>query len=99
MAGSINFATGVVVVDEDDDHPPRETTLKDVFYENYISRKPEGVSDEDWKAEARAYVDGLFVTNGKNGFVFRDYTSHTMRIFYNHIKYSSYSFNHSILHC
>ena len=34
------------------------------------------------KGRGVGYVDGLFVTNGKGGFVFRDYTSHTMRIFY-----------------
>ena len=70
MAGSINFATGRVIVNGE------ESDLKTIFYNNYLGR------DNHTAEEAQAYVDGLFVTNGKGGFVFRDYTSHTMRIFY-----------------
>lgn len=77
MAGSINFATGDVVVDG------VHTTLKQIFYDNFYNRSlAENMSAADAAAAAQAYVDGLFVTNGKGGFVFRDYTSHTMRIFY-----------------
>ena len=67
MAGSINFATGKVVVNG------VESDLKTIFYNNYLGR------DGHTAAEAQAYVDGLFVPGTS---VFRDYTSHEMKMFY-----------------
>ena len=54
------------------------TTLKDLFYNNYKKR---GHSD----AEAKAYVDGIFVeriVEGRPCYVFDDYSTHTMKAFY-----------------
>ena len=70
FAGSVNFATGEVIVEGN------PTTLRDIFYNNYLNR------DNHTAAEAQAYVDGIFVPNGQGGYVFRDYTTHSMRCFY-----------------
>ncbi|MBR6384677.1 MAG: hypothetical protein IKS03_00905, partial [Ruminococcus sp.] len=85
LAGKVNFATGDVEV------KGVSTTLKDLFYKNYLGR--DGHTEE----EARAYVNEIFtekdvtrvtiengvevVTPGK-GYVFKDYTPHSMKIFY-----------------
>ena len=78
MAGSINFATGDVFIDEEE-----PTTLKKIFYKNAQARAiADGKSEDVAAAEAQTYVDGLFMPNGKGGYVFKDYTTHTMKMFY-----------------
>ena len=78
MAGSINFATGEVFIDEEE-----PTTLKKIFYKNAKARAiADGKSEDAAEAEAQTYVDGLFMPNGKGGYVFKDYTTHTMKMFY-----------------
>ena len=72
VPGSVNFRTGEVRVNGE------STTLKDLFYDNFIAR---GGSPED----AQAYVDGIFVKrviDGKTRYVFKDYSTHTMKTFY-----------------
>ena len=69
VPGKVNFRTGEVNVNGTD------TTLYDLFYNNYLSR---GGSE----ADARAYVEELFEQNEDGQWVFKDYTQHTMRIFY-----------------
>ena len=69
VPGSVNFRNGRVMVNG------TPTTLKDLFYQNYIAR---GHSD----AEAEAYVADKFVQNEDGDWVFEDYTMHTMSIFY-----------------
>lgn len=73
VPGSVNYHTGDVVVNG------VHTTLRDVFYNNYIKRG-------HTRSEAQAYVDDLFMektdTNGRTYYTFKDYTTHTMRIFY-----------------
>ena len=69
VAGKVNFRTGEVNVNGID------TTLKELFYQNYLNRN-------HTPDEAQAYVDSLFVENGEGGWVFRDYTNHRMRLFY-----------------
>ena len=73
VPGSVNYHTGRVVVNG------VQTTLRDVFYNNYVGR---GHSASD----AQAYVDDLFMektdSNGHTYYTFKDYTTHTMRIFY-----------------
>ena len=73
VPGSVNYHTGRVVVNG------VQTTLRDVFYNNYIGR---GHSASD----AQAYVDDLFMektdSSGHTYYTFKDYTTHTMRIFY-----------------
>ena len=72
VPGSVNFRTGDVRVNG------VPTTLKDLFYNNFITR---GGSPED----AKAYVDGIFVeriVEGRPCYVFDDYSTHTMKAFY-----------------
>ncbi len=68
VPGNVNFCTGEVYING------RHTTLKELFYEN--CRKREG------EEAAQAYVDALFVQNEQGQWIFPDYTTHTMRIFY-----------------
>lgn len=72
VPGSVNYSTGDVYVNG------THTTLKDLFYNNYKNRGHSA-------AEAREYVDGIFqekTVNGKTCYVFKDYSAHTVRIFY-----------------
>ena len=69
LAGSVNFSTGEVVV------YGKRTTLRDLFYNNYLKRN-------HTKAEAQAYIDEKFEKNSKGQYIFKPYTSHTMSIFY-----------------
>ena len=69
LAGTVNFATGEVVVNG------TQKTLKDLFYNNYLDR---GHTTE----EAQLYVDSKFKQNSEGNYVFNDYTLHTMKIFY-----------------
>ena len=69
LPGSVNYSTGDVVVNG------KKTTLYELFYNNYIAR---GNSE----ADAKAYVDEIFTQNSNGQYIFKDYTTHTMRIFY-----------------
>ena len=72
VPGSVNFRTGDVRVNG------VSTTLKELFYNNFIAR---GGS----QADAQAYVDGIFIeriVDGRPCFVFDDYSTHTMKAFY-----------------
>lgn len=81
MAGSINFATGQVIVEGES--TTLNTTLKDIFYNNFKDReKAAGVDEATAEANAQAYVDGIFVETREGNFVFRDYTTHEMKMFY-----------------
>ena len=68
VAGSANFSTGEVVVDG------QHTTLRQLFESNYRKRNPGATT-----AEVNEFLAGYF--NG-NETVFKDYSSHTMKIFY-----------------
>ncbi|MBQ6362071.1 MAG: LPXTG cell wall anchor domain-containing protein [Lachnospiraceae bacterium] len=73
VPGSVNYSTGEVNVNG------QSTTLKDLFYNNYKNR------DNHTDVEAQAYVDSIFqkkMVDGNECYVFRDYTDHTVRIFY-----------------
>jgi len=72
VPGSVNFRTGDVRVNG------KPTTLRDIFYNNFIKR---GGS----QADAQAYVDSKFVernVEGRTCYVFKDYSTHTMKTFY-----------------
>ena len=74
LAGNINFSTGKVCVDG------VETTLLDVFRNNYKGRKPDATD-----AEVNAYLDQFFAFDADKGEyekIFKDYSTHTMKIFY-----------------
>ncbi len=68
LAGSVNFRTGEVTVNG------RHTTLRSLFEANYRARNSEASDDA-----VESYLDGFFKDGGS---VFKDNTSHTMRIFY-----------------
>ena len=69
LPGSVNYSTGEVSVNG------VSTTLKDLFYNNFKGR---GHTD----AEAQVYVDGIFEQNDKGQWVFKEYSTHTMKIFF-----------------
>ena len=72
MPGSVNYSTGEVSVNG------RETTLRELFYQNYLGRG-------HTQAEAEAYVDGIFrqkTIGGETHYIFKDFSTHTMHIFY-----------------
>lgn len=68
LPGSVNFRTGEVVVNG------TKTTLRKLFESNYRGRNPEA-SNEDVAAFLGQYFD-------EGSTVFKDDTTHTMRIFY-----------------
>ena len=68
LGGRVNFATGEVVVNG------VETDLRQVFTNNYLTRNP-GATQAQIDAFLADYFD-----EGKN--TFKNYTPHTMRIFY-----------------
>ena len=67
LEGKVNFRTGEVSVNGE------QTNLIDVFRANYESR---GVEDIDSK------LDEIFELNNKGQYVFKDYSTHTMRVFF-----------------
>ncbi|MBQ1352726.1 MAG: fibro-slime domain-containing protein, partial [Firmicutes bacterium] len=68
VPGSVNFRTGQVNVNGE------WTTLRALFEKNYRSRNPRA-SDEEVERYLAQYFD-------EGSTIFRDYTTHTMRIFY-----------------
>ena len=75
VMGTINFRTGVVKYDVGKVHDEMaETTLRDIFTNNYIEQHP-GVT----QAEIDEYLSGYF-NEGEN--IFKDYSTHTMKVFY-----------------
>lgn len=78
LGGDVNFATGIVKVDN-----CNETNLRDVFVSNYRAR---GMTDEEIIEELKNHFDyDKSITDPAiEDFetVFKDYSSHTMKIFY-----------------
>ena len=68
LAGNVNFSTGQVNVNG------KPTTLRALFEKNFRKRSP-GAS----AAEVKAFLAEYFEEGST---IFRDYTTHTMRIFY-----------------
>ncbi len=68
LEGNVNFATGIVKVNG------VTKTLRQIFEENYRSRNPQA-TDADVTAYLREYFE-----DGED--IFKDYSSHTMKIFY-----------------
>lgn len=67
LSGKVNFRTGEVEVNGE------KTTLIDIFRANYEARNE---TDIDGK------LAEIFEDNGNGGKIFKDYTTHTMRVFY-----------------
>ncbi len=77
--GSVNFRTGEVilsrVIDDNKKRIEERTTLVDIFRKNYKDR---GMSDSDIEKK----IKEVFDQNEDGQYIFRDYSSHTMRVFY-----------------
>ncbi|MBR2523529.1 MAG: hypothetical protein IKE53_03725 [Clostridiales bacterium] len=69
LKGTVNYATGEVEVNG------QKSYLRDIFYNNYKGR-------DHTDAEAQAYVDEIFTLNKSGQYVFKEYTTHKMKIFY-----------------
>ena len=69
LPGSVNYCTGEVKVNG------KKTTLKDIFESNYKAR---GLSDQEIKEK----IGQLFEKNSKGQYIFKDYSTHTMKIFF-----------------
>ncbi len=75
LAGSVNYSTGKVIVNG------TNTTLYELFGEHYATKNHLELDDP----EVTAYLNGVFTTKTINGeicHVFKDYSTHTVRIFY-----------------
>lgn len=66
IPGSVNYSTGKVNVNG------TQTTLKELFKNNYKKRYSEATDEE-----VEAYLDEIF-----DGEIFKPYTNHTMKIYY-----------------
>lgn len=71
LPGSMNFRTGDVLVNG------RSMKMRNIFRDNYRQRNPEATD-----AEVDAYLDEIFILNEDGNYVFKDYSSHTMKMFY-----------------
>ena len=71
LPGSVNYSTGAVSVNG------TQTTLYALFKSNYETRNPEKTPEE-----VEAYLDDIFTTNANGERVFKNYTRHSMRIFF-----------------
>ena len=69
LSGNVNFRTGEVNVNG------KKTTLREIFRSNYKKR---GMSDSDIDSK----LNEIFEDNGNGQYIFKDYTTHTMRVFY-----------------
>ena len=68
LEGTVNFATGKVVVDG------VETNLRAIFKKNYEERNPQATP-----AEVNAFLAEYF---DEDEIVFKDYSTHTMKVYY-----------------
>ena len=73
LRGNINFRTGDVSI-PDASGQQYNTTLRAIFEQNYITRYPNASAEE-----VQAHLDEIFKPGTS---VFRDYTSHTMKMYY-----------------
>ena len=84
LVGKINFSTGIVTIPTTD-HTDTvgnaarlvTKTLREIFEENYRERYPEKTNEE-----VEAYLNDIFDENSPGRTVFKDYSSHTMKMFY-----------------
>lgn len=74
LGGNVNFATGEVTVNGN------TKTLKDIFRSNYLTRNPSATTEQ-----INEYLSNYFSYDDNSGnfeTVFKDYSSHSMKIFY-----------------
>ncbi len=82
LAGSVNFRTGKVTTTVKSGTGGALVTreLRDVFKANAIARGKTAEEAEEWVSSL--FEDNHEKTEANRGFVFKDYTVHTMKIFY-----------------
>lgn len=68
LGGSVNYSTGIVTVNG------VQKTLRQVFRENYIKRNPSAT-----EGQIEEYLSQYFE---EGSIIFKDYSSHTMKIFF-----------------
>ena len=71
LPGSVNYSTGEVNING------TQTTIYNIFKQNYEQRNP-GASE----SEVTAYLNDIFEQNEHGQYLFKDYTTHTMKIFF-----------------
>ena len=71
QVGSVNFRTGLITSSNGN------STLYNTFKNNYKDQHPEATDEE-----VNQYLDDIFERNEEGNYVFKDYTKHTMRMFY-----------------
>lgn len=71
LPGTINYSTGEINVNG------TKTTIYDTFKANYQKRNPRAT-----QRQINAYLNGIFMKNKDGQYIFKDYTTHTMKIFY-----------------
>ncbi len=69
LPGTINYSTGAVNVNG------KATSLREIFHDNYIAR---GYSEK----KATRMLSEIFEMNERGQWVFKEYTTHTMKIFF-----------------
>ena len=74
LVGKINFRTGMVEIPDPTSGVQTTTTLRALFEKNFRARNPQAT-----EAEVAAHLDRFFENGGT---VFKDYSSHTMKMFY-----------------
>ena len=71
LPGSVNYSTGEVNVNG------TPTTLYNLFKNIYKKENPSATT-----AEINEYLDGIFDRNSEGNYIFKDYTTHEMKIYF-----------------
>lgn len=78
MVGNINFRTGQITRSlREKETGGNQTTLRDVFESNYRTRNPKAS-----EGEVQSWLAEIFTQNENGQYVFKDYSTHTMKMFY-----------------
>ena len=82
MGGTVNFRTGTISGNRGSG---AVKTLKDAFKAGFIAKYKSEHGNEPDQTTINEYLDDIFTSvtiNGKTHYVFKDYTNHTMKMFY-----------------
>lgn len=82
MGGTVNFRTGTISGNRGSG---AVTTLKDAFEAGFIAKYKSEHGSEPDQTTINNYLDEIFTSvtiNGETHYVFKDYTNHTMKMFY-----------------